>query len=244
MNAAAAVAAELDGVVSRVSAAVTWGWDVPSLPFLPQITVRRNRRLRPRQRELAHVRRMDLAADQIAGVVTAPGRTLIDCLRWLPLPDGICVGDSALRNGFPRADLSELAARAKGPRSVRVRRAAFQADRRAANVFESRLRTICLSVRGLAVVPQVSLVGDSGLLGMPDLVDADLRMVIEADSFEWHGYRAALAEDARRYNGFAAEGWLVLRFSWEDVMLEPERVRETLLAAVATAAARLERSAG
>jgi very-short-patch-repair endonuclease len=56
-------------------------------------------------------------------------------------------------------------------------------------------------------------------------------MVLEAESFEWHGDRAALRRDARRYNAMVVDGWLVLRFSWEDVMFQPEYVRAVLVAA-------------
>ena len=42
-----------------------------------------------------------------------------------------------------------------------------------------------------------------------------------------------LCRDARRYNAFVVHGWLVLRFSWEDVMLHPDDVRAVLEAAVA-----------
>ena len=62
----------------------------------------------------------------------------------------------------------------------------------------------------------------------PDLVDEDRRLVVEADSFEWHGKRAALRRDCRRYNAIVAAGWILLRFSWEDVMHEPDYVRSVL----------------
>lgn len=68
-----------------------------------------------------------------------------------------------------------------------------------------------------------------------DLVDRRLRIVIEADSFEWHGSRSALASDCRRYNWLVVNGWIVLRFPYEDVMHHPEVVRETLVGAVALA---------
>jgi hypothetical protein len=90
----------------------------------------------------------------------------------------------------------------------------------------------------LQVSPQVSLRrplgnGRTAFLGRPDLVDDHLRIVIEADSFEWHGSRPALARDARRYNWFETDGWLVLRFAWEQVMFDEGYVREVLTAAVA-----------
>ena len=59
-------------------------------------------------------------------------------------------------------------------------------------------------------------------------------MILEADSFEWHGDRAALRRDARRYNLLVVDGWIVLRFAWEDVMFDPAYVREVLVAVVAS----------
>lgn len=104
----------------------------------------------------------------------------------------------------------------------------------AANPFESVARAIALDVPGLQVTPQVTI-RESGLVARCDLVDERLRIVIEADSFEWHGGRAALARDARRYNLLTVNGWIVLRFAWEQVMHEPAFVREVLVAAVALA---------
>ncbi|MBZ5737449.1 DUF559 domain-containing protein [Nocardioides mangrovi] len=102
----------------------------------------------------------------------------------------------------------------------------------AANPFETCLRVIAGEVPGLRVAPQVTLTTIPGA-PRPDLVDVDLRIVLEADSFEWHGDRRALRRDARRYNLMVVHGWLVLRFSWEDVMLHPDEVREVLVAATA-----------
>jgi very-short-patch-repair endonuclease len=63
-------------------------------------------------------------------------------------------------------------------------------------------------------------------------VDEHLRVVLEADSFEWHGDRAALRRDTKRYNSFVVNAWLVLRFAWEDVMFEPLYVSSVLEAVV------------
>ena len=65
-------------------------------------------------------------------------------------------------------------------------------------------------------------------MGRPDLVDRVLRLVIEADSFEFHGKRWFLTRDCERYNSFVMRGWLVIRFSWEHVMFEPEYVARVL----------------
>ena len=62
----------------------------------------------------------------------------------------------------------------------------------------------------------------------PDLVDELLRVVAEADSFEHHGSRKALAIDCARYDNLVADGWTVLRFAWEQVMYRPDWVRGAL----------------
>lgn len=62
----------------------------------------------------------------------------------------------------------------------------------------------------------------------PDLVDRRLRLVAEADSFAWHGQRAALAPDCQRYDELVADRWTVLRFAWEQVVFDQERVRGVL----------------
>ena len=69
-------------------------------------------------------------------------------------------------------------------------------------------------------------------MARPDFVDVSLRIVLEADSFEWHGGRAQLSADARRYDLLVVNGWLVLRFSYEHVMGQPEFVHRVLVAAV------------
>ncbi len=61
--------------------------------------------------------------------------------------------------------------------------------------------------------------------------------MIECDSYEWHGSREGFRKDVRRYTLLAADGWLVLRFTWEDVMFRQEWVREVLVRVVADAQA-------
>jgi very-short-patch-repair endonuclease len=216
------------GVASHRSAALRHGWAVLHVPKLPEVTVPKDRRVTDEQRRgvslhWADVDRLDRA--------TSPSRTLLDCLRTLPALEALAVADSALRSGFSRRELLAIGREARGPGSRQAREIAQMATRLAANPFESGLRGIAARVGGLAVRPQVS-VYDPHFLGRPDLVDERLRMVLEADSFEWHGGRGALAADARRYNALVAHGWLVLRFCWEDVMFCADEVERTLRAAV------------
>ncbi|WP_330476629.1 endonuclease domain-containing protein [Terrabacter sp. C0L_2] len=124
-------------------------------------------------------------------------------------------------------------ARWLGPRQRgKVDRVMGAADRRAANPFESVLRAICLDVPGLVVEPQVRIRYD-GFYARVDLADDQLRVVLEADSHEFHTERRAFDRDCRRYNGLVTRDWLVLRFTWEQVMFEPDVVRRAIEEVVA-----------
>ncbi|WP_435745944.1 DUF559 domain-containing protein [Nocardioides sp. SYSU DS0663] len=226
----------LSGTVSHSSAALLHGWAVKAVPTKPHVTVPRNRKLVDPATDLS-IHRADLLPADREGLLTSPARTLLDCLRTLPFDEALAVADSALRDGFGSANLTSVTDGARGPGSARARRVAGFADARAANPFESVLRAIALDVPGLDVEAQVEI-WEPEFLGRVDLADRRLRIGLEADSFEWHGGRDQLASDCRRYNGLVVHGWLVLRFSWEDVMFHPGEVRRTLDAAVAERAQR------
>lgn len=231
--AARLAAASISGVICRGSAAVCWGWSIKLIPRKPHVTLPLHRRAKKERLAGVQVRWLDLPDSDVVDGVTTRDRTLIDCLRYYPPDVGLGIADSAVRKGFPYSRLEHLASVAKGPGSVKVRFVTRHVDARAANGFESALRSIARSVEGLTIEPQLEI-WDPEFLGRPDLVDPELRIIIEADSFEWHGGRDALAEDARRYNRFVVNGWLVLRFSWDEVMFHPDRVRQVLIQAVAT----------
>ena len=222
----------LTGTVGLLSAALHHGWPVKTEPAAPQVIVPRGRKLTATQRQGVEARWLDLGPDDVVDGVTSVDRTLVDCGRFLPGDEGLCVFDSALRTGYSHRALVALMRDVRGPGARRMRRLAARATAKAANPFETCTRWIADEVPGLSVRPQVPLYADS-FLGRPDLVDVDLRIIVEADSFEWHGGRAELARDARRYNRMVVHGWLVLRFAWEDVMFDPDYVREVLVAAVA-----------
>lgn len=66
----------------------------------------------------------------------------------------------------------------------------------------------------------------------PDLVDRRLRLALEADSYRYHALEDAFEYDVRRYTGLTRTGWLVARFTWDDVMHRPAYVRAVLLSLV------------
>ncbi|MFT4286397.1 DUF559 domain-containing protein [Nocardioides sp.] len=227
---ALAIAKAAGGVLCLTSAALHHGWAAKSVPELPHVLLARGRRVPPVVAGRGSWHRGDLLPEELDGGATSREVTLLQCLRQLPFDEALAIADSARRDG-ESALLTRVARQARGPGSPQVRRVVEVSTPDAANPFESVLRAICASIPGLTVRPQVLITSVIPWV-RPDLVDEDLRLVIEADSFEWHGNRAALRNDARRYNLLVADGWLVLRFAWEDVMFEPDYVRSVVAALV------------
>jgi very-short-patch-repair endonuclease len=214
-------AADLSAVVCLRSAAAHHGWAMKVQPPVPEIMVRRGRNLPPERRKGVAVHWANLAPDQVQDAVTTPLRTVLDCARVLPFDEALAIADSALRSGLvTREDLEEIEVRGAG--AAAVRRVLRHADGRAANPFESVLRALAIQV-GLEVEPQSALDLGSGTVH-PDLVCRRRRLVLEADSWTFHAGRRAHNRDCARYNLLVVNGWLVLRFTWEQVMLEQSYV--------------------
>ncbi|HEX5862057.1 MAG TPA: type IV toxin-antitoxin system AbiEi family antitoxin domain-containing protein [Nocardioides sp.] len=222
---ALAAARRVSGVVSHLSAAQHWGWKIKLPPDRPVVTVPRNRKLTGRQRAGTDVRWFDLHPDDVRDGVTSKLRTVGDCARSYDFDEALSVADSAVRHGDVTKTQIRLEALA-GPRTGRpaALRVADAVDGRAANPFESVLRAICLEIPGLLVEPQV-WVGD---VGRVDLLDITNNLILEADSWEFHGARSAFVRDVRRYTCFVRLGFAVVRFTWEEVMFEQEYVRAVL----------------
>ena len=170
------------------------------------------------------------------GWLTSLTRTVLDCAGELPFREALAIADSALRSGrVTRAQLDEGAAGLVPFRRQRTLRVLRQADGRAAGPFESALRALCTEVDGLVVEPQVRIPeSPRPFLARVDLADRRLRIVIEADSAEFHASSTQqLQRDCRRYTELGVLGWLVLRFTYRQVIAEPDWVLAMLRAAVA-----------
>lgn len=220
-------AAELNGVVSHLSAALAHGWEVVKAPTRPWVTVPRNAKVKNR-------RRVNLVyADLEDRLVTGCVRTVVDCARRYPFAHALAVADSAIRHGdVDQTVLVRTAAQVRGRGAAHARRVARHADGRAANPFESVLRATAIDA-GLTVEAQ-GLVPAGGRDLHPDVVDREHRLAIEADSWTWHGGRDAFERDCWRYTVLTLAGWRVLRFTYAQVMNEPAWVAACLRDAAAT----------
>ncbi len=219
-----AAAVSLGGVLSCVSAAAYLGLPV-LFPDRPHVTV-------PRSWSHARltgvrVHRRDLMPDEHDGVATGVLRTVVDCARELSLRDAVVICDAALHaGGLALSALHRAAAAARGRGATALRSVAALADGRAESPIETCLR---LLLRDLAdVVPQVWIPG----VGRVDLL-LDGWLVVEADGFAFHSTRNHYRDDRRRANALMAEGYTLLRFSYEDVVHHSDYVVATVLAVLA-----------
>jgi very-short-patch-repair endonuclease len=224
----------LMGVVTGPSAAAAHGWETRVPPPRPDVTVPAKRRVTPERRRGVDLHWRDIDPDDVWDGILRAGPAVIDCAKRLPFDEALAIADSALRHGnVTPQGLVALARQVPTTGRRQSLRVAHEASELAANPFESVLRAISLDVPGLDLRPQVVIEQD-GWVGRPDLVDVERRIVVEADSFEFHGHRKALKRDCERYNALNLRGWVVLRFSWEHAMHEPDYVRHCLFAVAST----------
>jgi len=185
------------------------------------LTVRRNRHDIDKP-ENVEVHYANLEPDEIRGELTTVLRTVVDCARTCTFAQALAIADTAIRVGhITQPELREAAAVVRGHGAVQVRRVARNADPRSMSPAESALRAILIEGGITGFVPQFRARRDGNWIATVDLGNAKARVLLEADSFFWHGQRAALERDARRYDELVAAGYLVLRFTWEHIVGDP-----------------------
>jgi very-short-patch-repair endonuclease len=98
--------------------------------------------------------------------------------------------------------------------------------------LESILRALLIDAGVDGFEPQV-LVTHDGFRARVDLGHRQARLALEAEGFEFHGSRRDFAADCYRYDELNTAGWLVLRFTYEQIIGDPTWVVATVRAALA-----------
>ncbi|XVX20518.1 DUF559 domain-containing protein [Actinomycetota bacterium] len=220
-------ARRLSGVAVLLTAAEFWGWPMQWTARQPQVAVPRGRKVSAARRDGVGVSWRGIPPEDVQdGWVTTPLRTALDCMVFLPFTEALAIADSALRSQLvTRAQLVAGVETLPKQWRRRVTRVLDAANADAYGPFESVLRAHVLDIPGAVFTPQVKIEDEDGFIGRVDLACKELKIVLEAESHEFHGEPDAFARDCRRYARMAAEGWTVLRFSWADVMHKGEWVR-------------------
>lgn len=203
------VTAELSGRLTCISAAQHLGLDVLHPATVAHVAVAKGS---PRASNGAVVHRTGGGSGWLVDLDQA----LLDCLRCRPPVEALVMIDSALR--LQRVTSAALHRQLKGPGSVRLRGTLRLADPRSGSAIETVAR-LALVASGLTVRSQVDIAG----VGQVDLL-IDGWLVVEIDGYAHHSSREQFRNDRRRANALAERGFVLLRFSFEDVMSRIDHV--------------------
>lgn len=226
-----AAAVAYDGVLSHTSAAAAWRLPLLVTPAKPHITLPVNRNARPGLPAVLHWANLPTADRHLRR--TSLMRTVSDCARILPFGEALAVADAALATGHLHRDEMEVTVAAlRGPGRPNAVRVAAAATGQSQSFLESMLRSLLLSAGVDGFEPQV-LVDTGGFRARVDLGHRPARVALEAEGYEFHGSAGDFSADCRRYDELVAAGWLVLRFTYQQVIGDPEWVVATVRSAVA-----------
>lgn len=170
-------------------------------------------------------------------LLTTPARTALDCLAVCPF--GAALDLWAWLSTRRIIDLEGLQAaiglRRGRPGTAQLKRLAELVADGAASQAEWRLHQL-LRRAGITGWTANAQVGDGrGLIGVVDLLFAEVRLLVEVDGWGAHRFRSAFEDDRRRQNRLVAAGYTVLRFTWADLTDRPAdvvaQIRRALTAA-------------
>jgi hypothetical protein len=228
-----AVLALPDAVVSHQSAAHLHGF--PSLPE-PKPTVVVPSHTTHRFPGVTVRRCSDLIQAEVTDIdglpVTNVPRTLFDLSRLLRFREFDSIGESLVIAEMMSLDqfdetTERLARRGKGG----SRYARLFLEIRAGSDSNATV----LERKGRAVLARGGLPEPAAQHPIPwtstrrfDDAYPRAQLAIEWDSRAWHQQRAAMAADRRRDREAAAHGWVVLRFTWDDITETPYEIVSTV----------------
>lgn len=210
----------------------------PSRPSVARTSPRGAHDSRTWVHRLADLERRDLATvDSIR--TTNATRTLVDLAGVLD-DDGLRILiDRACRKGLTHRLALEsrlgTARRYGQPGVARARRVLAALHEESASV-ESELESLLLRTlidAGLPCPTPQHLLRAGGRRYRLDFAYPEHRIAIEGDGFAFHSDRDRFESDRTRQNDLVLAGWLVLRFTWRQLVHEPERVAARVAAALA-----------
>jgi very-short-patch-repair endonuclease len=182
---------------------------------------------------------------RIRGIpATTPTRTLLDVSSTLSLEELRTAVHRGLQLRLTHPDrlIGQFVARHNRgrPGAARMRHVLAEIDQDAA-LLDSDLESMLLSILIDAGLPAPKLqhrIHVGGREYRADLAYPDHRLVIEGDGFRAHGTRAAFESDRTRQNELVLAGWRVLRFTWRQIVRQPEWVAAQVRAALRGTASR------
>lgn len=214
-----------DAVASHLTAARVHGIPRPQGLRPEHVTVSRGTRRRDRRDLRFHGRTLRLGEvmerDDVP--VTTAARTLVDLTGILERRDAVWAVDDALRRGLcSRAQLDDASLRYSGPAGpVAVARIA-EADGVSESILETAGRLAMVDHGVPLPMPQYQVFDrDGSLVARLDGAYPRQRLGVEFDGRAVHDQPDAVFRDRQRQNRLAQLGWMVMRFTWWDVVHDP-----------------------
>jgi very-short-patch-repair endonuclease len=231
---AAVLAAGPGAALSHASAAAAWG-------VLDRSPVRHHVSVPAAARRhvtgLVLHRRTDLAMHTTTrrGIpITTPLLTLVDLAATLPDDDDIeaAVNEADGRDLMDPQRLRRRLDRHTGRPGVARLRRLLDRHTRTDTYLERRFLRLVRAARLREPLAQQLVLGHR-----TDFFWPALRLVVETDSLRYHRTPAQQAKDRRRDQDLTAAGYIPLRFTYAQVVDEPDRVERILRASAAAAPA-------
>ncbi|WP_433829933.1 DUF559 domain-containing protein [Actinoplanes sp. CA-015351] len=238
--------------IGGLSAAYLWGADLIRPDALVSVVTPRDRRIRGHGRMVPHYTVLDEADMTVLGSpvtapfgppvtaplgppVTTPERTAFDLARRLRRTEALVAVDALAGTG--RLDLPALSQmvreRRHWPRTAQAEEVIRLADPRAASPMETRLRLLIHDAGLPTPQPQYEVRNDHGhLIGRVDLGWHTKRVAAEYEG-DHHRDRDQFRHDLARVNELRMAGWIVLRFTANDVLRSPQKTAAMIAAELA-----------
>jgi hypothetical protein len=215
----------------RRAAAIHEIWTVPDT--LVEVTVARTKA--PELDGVVVHRIADLSTRWIATIdgvpVTTPARTLVDLGAVLPLGSvsralDRAIGRQLVSLSEVRSALDAVARKGRaGAGVIRVLLDERQAGPGPAGVLEARMHTLVRQHGLPELVPEFTVLDEHGqFVARVDFAYPELKYAIEVDGYEPHASLRAFRLDRARQNDLVELGWIVHRFTWDDIERHPLRV--------------------
>jgi very-short-patch-repair endonuclease len=198
-------------------------------------TVRPDQALRARSLR-AH--RLPLRSDETAYVggilVTSETRTAVDLLALLTWDEARGLWAWLVTRRRFSIDRLESAIESRSRRvgTAQLRRIAASSTTGSLSVAEDRFHALLATAGLTGWAANVPVTLDGRVVAVVDVLFAAARVAIEIDGFRVHGTKDAFQSDRTKQNRLIAAGYLVLRFTWQDLEQRPQVVVRTVKAAL------------
>jgi hypothetical protein len=172
---------------------------------------------------------------------TTLARTAVDLARWVSPRSGLVVMDSARRLGATSADLQAVIDDCRQwPGIKRAREIVDRADGRAESPLESVSRFSFAEARLPEPELQARIDLADGSTAVVDFLWKEYGVIGEADGLlKYDDDPSALRREKLRQEALEALGYVVIRWTWQDIWQRPEWVIARLRYAMATSNRRL-----